>query len=73
MNYELIGIGGTLLILAAFLCNGEKKIRILDMAGAALFVIYGVLIGSVSNIILNLVLIVIQIVKLVKIYKQKRA
>ena len=72
MNYELIGIGGTLLILAAFLCNGEMKIRILDMIGAALFILYGILIGSFSNIVLNAVLIIIQVVKILRLRKKKR-
>ena len=70
MNYEIIGITGTVLILIAFLCNSEEKIRILDMLGAIAFVVYGFLIKAPSNVILNGILIIIQIVKLVKLHKR---
>lgn len=66
MNYEIIGVSGTLMILAAFLCNTERMIRILDACGAVLFVIYGFFIKSPSTVILNTVLIIIQCVKLIK-------
>lgn len=64
MSYEVFGIAGTLLILIGFLSNSEKKIRIFDMAGSALFVTYGCLIGAFSNILLNGILIIVHIVKL---------
>ena len=63
---EILGIVGTLCIIAAFCMNGEKKIRILDTVGALFFIIYGVCIHSISNILLNCVLVVVQIVKLIK-------
>ena len=66
MNYEVIGIAGTLLILVGFCSNSEKKIRIYDMAGSLLFVVYGALIGAYSNILLNGILIVIHLYKLRK-------
>lgn len=66
MTYELIGIAGTIFILIAFSCNSERKIRIYDAVGAALFVIYGVLTRTWSTAVLNALLIVIQIVKLRK-------
>lgn len=71
MNNEIIGITGTLLILIGFLSNSEKSIRIFDMVGAALFVLYGALIGALSNILLNGVLIIIHIVKLYKMRKRR--
>ena len=69
MKYELIGITGTLLILVGFLSNSEKKIRLFDMAGSILFVLYGALIGAWSNILLNGALIIIHLVKLHKMNK----
>jgi len=68
-SYEIIGLCGTIFILIAFLFNSEKKIRIFDGIGAILFIIYGCLIGSWSNVILNGVLVVIQAVKLIKLKK----
>lgn len=38
---EWLGIAGTLFIILAFTMNGERKIRVLDLIGALLFVIYG--------------------------------
>ena len=67
MSYEVIGIIGTILILIGFLTNGEKKIRLFDMAGAILFIIYGVLIGSLSNILLNGILVIVHLIKLRKL------
>ena len=58
--YEWIGITGTLLILAAFLCNGEKKIRMLDAIGAMAFVVYGWMTKTWSTVALNAILICIQ-------------
>lgn len=70
MTYELFGILGTVLILIGFLSDSEKRIRIFDMAGSALFVLYGVLIGAYSNILLNGILIIVHIFKLRKIGKK---
>lgn len=64
MSYEFIGIIATMLILVGFLSNSEKKIRLFDMAGAILFILYGALIGSLSNILLNGILVIIHIIKL---------
>lgn len=61
---ELLGLVGTLLILIGFCSDSEKTIRIFDMLGSALFVIYGVVIGSISTIILNACLILVHCYKL---------
>lgn len=70
MKHELFGILGTVLILIGFLSDSEKKIRIFDMAGSALFVTYGILIGAYSNILLNGILIIVHIFKLRKLRKK---
>ena len=66
MRYELIGLCGTVFILIAFLFNSAKEIRIFDMIGSVLFVIYGALIGAYSNVVLNGALIIVHIIKLQK-------
>jgi len=66
MKYELIGLCGTVFILIAFLFNSEREIRIFDMIGSVLFVIYGALIGAYSNVVLNGALIIVHIIKLQK-------
>ena len=64
MKYEIIGLCGTVFILCAFLFNSEKQIRIFDMIGSVLLVIYGALIGAYTNVVLNSTLIVVHIIKL---------
>ena len=64
--YEWIGILGSVTIILAFLLKGELKIRIVDLIGAALFVIYGVLIKSFSTVLLNGVLVVVQLIYIFK-------
>ena len=70
MKNEWIGILGTVLILTGFLSDSEKRIRLFDMAGSACFVIYGILIGALSNVLLNGTLIVVHIVKLHRMKKR---
>lgn len=64
---EIIGILGTMFIIIAFILNGELKIRIFDLIGAILFVIYGITINSFSTILLNGILILIQVYKIYKL------
>lgn len=66
MNYELIGLFGTVLILIGFMSDSEKKIRLFDMAGSFCFVAYGILLHAWSNVVLNGALIIIHIVKIKK-------
>lgn len=61
---EWLGLLGTLMILIGFCSNSEKIIRIFDAIGSALFVIYGVAIGSISTIVLNSCLIMVHCYKL---------
>jgi hypothetical protein len=64
--YELIGIMGTLFVLLSFLMKDLKKVRIINIIGATLFVIYGLLIGALSTWLLNGILIIVHIVYLIK-------
>lgn len=61
MQYEIIGIIATLFVLASFMANNVQKIRIINIIGAALFVVYGVMIGAFSTWLLNAMLIIIHI------------
>lgn len=64
MKNELIGIIGTLFILIGFTSNKKSIIRIFDMIGAMLFIIYGAMIGAISTIVLNACLILVNGYKL---------
>jgi len=67
---EIIGIIASLFILLSFLYNGEKQIRIVNIIGAVLFVIYGILISALSVYLMNGILIAIHIRKLFKLKKE---
>ena len=66
-TYEIIGLVGTAIILMSFLAGGEKKIRQINMVGALVSVLYGVLIGAMSVWLLNAALVVIHFRKLMKL------
>jgi hypothetical protein len=66
MNYEIIGLIGTLFVLISFAQTDILKIRAINLVGALLFVAYGILIGSVSNWLLNGIIVIIQVYKLIK-------
>lgn len=64
---ECIGIIGTLFVVLSFLTNNESSIRIWNSIGSVVFIFYGILLGSVSMIILNTIVIIINIRKLLAI------
>ena len=57
---EFLGILTTLLVLVSFLFSKEKNIRIINIIGALLFVLYGASINSFSIWVLNLMLIILR-------------
>ena len=63
---ELVGIAATLFILAGFLFNEERTIRRFNIVGSVLYVLYGVLINSISNVLLNGLLIIVHLYMLNK-------
>ena len=69
---EILGIVASMFIILAFLFKDVRIIRILDCVGALLYVVYGILINSWSNIFLNSVLILIQIYRLIELKRNKR-
>ena len=67
--YEVIGVLASIMVLISFIMNGEKKIRIINIFGATLFVIYGILINAFSVWFLNGALLLLHIYKLIKLNK----
>lgn len=66
MQHEIIGIIATLFVLASFLVNDIRKVRLINIVGATLFVVYGIAIDAFSTWLLNGLLIVIHIRFLIK-------
>lgn len=59
MNYEYVGTMASAIVLLSFLINGESKIRTVNIIGAALFVVYGLLISAFSVWFMNAALILV--------------
>ncbi len=63
---EIIGIIATITVLISFLMSTLFWIRVINIIGAVLFVVYGILIHSISTWILNSALIIIHVIYLSK-------
>lgn len=68
---EIIGVIATLFVLLSFILNGEIKIRCINIIGAAIFVVYGLLINALSVWLLNGILILVHLYKLIKYSRRK--
>ena len=64
MNFELIGTLASIIVLISFIVKGEKNIRLINIIGAFVFVIYGLLIKAFSVWFLNGMLILIHLYKI---------
>lgn len=63
---EILGTIASVVVLISFLMKGEKKIRIINIIGAILFVIYGISIKAFSVWFLNGMLCLIHFYKLIR-------
>lgn len=68
---EAIGLAASILVLISFLFNNEATIRIVNIVGATLFVVYGALLGALSVWLLNGLLILVHCWKLYKVFKNR--
>lgn len=56
---EIIGTIASVIVLFSFIVTEEKRIRVINIFGAALFVVYGVISGAFSVWLLNGILVVV--------------
>ena len=68
---EWMGLLAAALVLVSFLMKDERTIRIVNIVGAVVFVVYGILIKSASVWVMNFALVAVHIARLVKLDKQK--
>ena len=71
MNIEILGTIASVFVLISFLMKGEIKIRLINIIGALIFVIYGIIINAFSVWFLNGALFLIHIIKLRKLLKRR--
>jgi membrane protein implicated in regulation of membrane protease activity len=63
---EYIGIAAGVIVLLSFLFKKIKVIRLVNIVGAILFVIYGLLLPTYSTAFVNFALIVVHIIYLIR-------
>lgn len=68
---ELFGTVASIAVVGSFLMHGERAIRLANLIGAALFVIYGLLCGAWSVAVCNGILIAIQLVRVRRLGKEE--
>ena len=72
LQAEWLGALASLFVLFSFLTRNQTKIRLINMIGCAIFVVYGILLPSYSTGLLNAALLVVHTVYLVKDFKNKK-
>ncbi len=70
--YEAVGILASLFVFVSFFWSNEKLTRIINMAGCAVFVVYAVLIGSISVGVMNGACLILHVVKLIKMHSKSK-
>lgn len=68
---ELFGYAGMALVLLSMMMTSTKKLRTINLAGAVVCMIYGVLTNTWPTALLNLGLGIIQTVQLIRLRKMK--
>tara|TARA_B100000575_G_scaffold60531_1_gene45981 strand:+ start:96 stop:320 length:225 start_codon:yes stop_codon:yes gene_type:complete len=69
---ELVGWVATFVVIGSFLVNDMIKLRSINLVGATLWLIYGIIASSYSIMFLNIVVMSIQIFKINKLIKNKK-
>ena len=74
---EIVGISGSILIAISMVFKTETDrgvmlLRIFNLLGSIVFVVYGVMLPAYSTIILNCICVVLNIVGLVRIIQKIR-
>lgn len=70
--FEVVGIVASLFVFLSFFWSNEKMTRIINMVGCVVFVVYALLIGSLSVMIMNSACLILHIVKLVQMRKKAK-
>lgn len=69
---QAIGYFSTVLILISFLMTSVVKLRLLNLAGSVIFVVFAFLTGSYPTAIMNIGLCLINIYFLIRLWRSKR-
>ena len=67
---EMLGYLGMILVVLGFLCKDIKLLRLLNAIGAAFCCVYGLLTRTYPTMCLNAILLVINIICLINIFRK---
>lgn len=68
---DITGIIANICIISGFCFKDVKWIRILNLIGSVMFLIYGLLVGALYTWIANLIMIFVNVYHLIKLVKNK--
>ena len=69
---DVFGYIGMALVLVSMMMTSLKWLRILNMSGAVICAVYGILTNTWPTALLNIGLLLIQIVQLYRLYLQEK-
>lgn len=69
--YELIGYTGSILVAVSLMMKSLVRLRVVNLVGAAFFVVYGILIGAVPVIFLNGLTFCVNLYNLWRMWRRK--
>ena len=69
---EIFGYLGMALVLVSMMMTSVKWLRILNMSGAIICAIYGILTNTWPTALLNIGLLIIQMVQLLRLYRKEK-
>ena len=72
LKNEWLGIVASAFILVSFLMTNQVWIRIINMVGCVVFVVYGMILPAYSTAFMNFALFIVHIVYLTKYFLKKR-
>ena len=72
---EIVGMTGSILVAISMMCKtttdkGVMWLRIFNLIGSLIFVVYGIMLPAYSTIILNCICVVLNMVGLINIIKK---
>jgi len=69
--YELIGYTGSILVAISLMMKSLVRLRTVNMIGAIVFIIYGLLIGAIPVVFLNTLILGVNVYNLWQMLRQK--
>lgn len=69
--YELIGYSGSILVAISLMMKSLVRLRAINMIGAIVFIIYGLLIGAIPVVFLNGLILCVNVYNLWQMWLQK--